>query len=188
MLARKVQGGEWIVGVFSMCGGDVSQRERGDRVCGVPCWKPVKLSEREHGGSGLPVQCWIQRARRGKVCCMLCGIVQGRERVVGVRTMQWGDVFELHRGHCLLDVSFGESVELTQGQHRCDRLSLRLGLQWTGWGRVCGMLAGAVQGGQRLVGLQAVQCWDVSEHQCWDGMRDVPIGEPVELDARKCGG
>ena len=43
------------------------------------------------------------------------------------------------------------------------------------------MRGGAVQGEQRVIGVRAVQCWDVPEHQRGDGVRDVPIGEPVEL-------
>ena len=90
-------------------------------------------------------------------------------------------VSEYHSGDGVRVVSFGESVRLIQGEHWCDGLCLQSGIQWARWGAVCGMLAGAVQSKQRLIGVRAVQRWDVPEHQCGNGMRDMPVGELVQL-------
>jgi len=184
----RVQGDQWVVWVRRMQCWRVSELDGRDGVLVVSFRESIQLTQGERGCDGVCVQCGIQWAGWGAVCRVLSGAVQGEQRLIGLRGVQFRDVSEHQCGDGMRDMPIRKLVQLAGGELSSRGLPLQCGIQWPRRGALCCVRARHVQGGERIMGVFGMRGWDVPERECGDRVCGVSRGESLELAAGECGG
>ena len=134
MRAGDIQGHERERGVRGVRGRDVSERDRGNSLLGLP-WQLV-LGRDERRADGLPMQRGVRGSQRVSVQRMRCGVLQRGQRLDGMSGVWERHVLGGERRDGVLELPVEH--QLAGGQRRGDGLHL---LGWYGGVRRGAVLA-----------------------------------------------